>query len=82
MCAVLERDMAEGRAGALSLVPTLAELGQRERALELLGESVRRREPFVVWLATDERYDPLRELPGVSRAAAGAPARARGGAPG
>ena len=44
-------------------MPALAELGERERALELLRESVRRREPFVVWVATDERYDPLRDLP-------------------
>jgi TolB-like protein len=63
-CALLEQEMAEGRAGALSMVPTLAELGQRERALELLREGVRRREPFVVFMATDERYDPLRQLPG------------------
>jgi TolB-like protein/Tfp pilus assembly protein PilF len=64
ICATLERDFAGGQAGALSLVPALAELGERERALELLRESVRRREPFVVWLAIDERYDPLREMPG------------------
>jgi tetratricopeptide (TPR) repeat protein len=64
ICATLEQDFAEGRAGALSLVPALAELGKRERALELLREGVRRREPFVVWVATDERYDSLRELPG------------------
>jgi hypothetical protein len=35
----------------------LAELGQRERAFEVLQESVRRREPFVAWLATDEGYE-------------------------
>ena len=64
ICATLERDFAGGRAGALSLVPALAELGERERALELLRESVRRREPFVVWVAIDERYDALREMPG------------------
>jgi hypothetical protein len=31
--------------------------------MELLEESVRKREPFVVWIGTDERYDGLRELP-------------------
>jgi predicted Zn-dependent protease len=64
MCATLEQEMEEGQAGALSVVPALAELGQRERGLEFLREGVRRREPFVVFMATDERYDPLRELPG------------------
>jgi hypothetical protein len=66
ICATLEQDFAEGRAGALSLVPALAELGKRERALELLREGVRRREPFVVWVATDP----------------GPPTRARGRGPG
>ena len=64
LCAELEREVAEGRAGALGVVPALAYLGQRERALEYLRESVRRREPFVVWMATDDSYTPLRELPG------------------
>jgi TolB-like protein/Tfp pilus assembly protein PilF len=64
ICDDLERDVVAGRAGPLSLVPTMARLGRRERALELLRESVRQRDPFVAWVATDERYDPLRELEG------------------
>ena len=64
MCAILERDLAEGRGGTIGLVPAMVALGERKRALELLQESVRRREPFVVWMANDERYAPLRELPG------------------
>jgi TolB-like protein len=63
-CAALEQEIAEGQAGVLSVVPAMAELGHRERALALLRDGVRRREPFVVFIATDERYDPLRELPG------------------
>jgi hypothetical protein len=60
----LEGDLAEGRAGPLSLVTPLAWLGQLERSLELLREAVRRREPFIAWLAVDPCYDPLRELSG------------------
>jgi serine/threonine-protein kinase len=64
LCAGLEGDLAEGRAGPLSLVTPLAWLGQLERSLELLREAVRRREPFIAWLAVDPCYDPLRELSG------------------
>ncbi len=64
ICGDLERDFVEGRAGALARVATLVGLGERDAALELLREAVRRREPFVVWLASDERYDGLRDLPG------------------
>jgi serine/threonine-protein kinase len=67
VCGALEGDLAEGRGGAIGLVPAMAALGERTRALELFREGVRRREPFVVW-ANDERYDPLRELPGFQEA--------------
>ena len=63
-CKGLERDFDEGRAGAYARVAALTRLGERDAALELLREAVRRREPYVVWLATDERHVPLRELPG------------------
>jgi TolB-like protein len=64
MCAALERDLAEGRAGPIHPVPVMARLGREEEALALLREGVRRREPFIPWLACEERYDPLRDLPG------------------
>ena len=60
----LQRDFAEGRAGALWMGAILARLGDRNAGLELLQEAVRRREPFVVWLSSDERYDPLHANPG------------------
>ena len=60
----LQRDFAEGHAGALWMGAILARLGERNAGLELLQEAVRRREPFVVWLPRDERYDPLRTHPG------------------
>ena len=58
----LQRDFAEGHAGALWMGAILARLGERNAGLELLQEAVRRREPFVVWLPRDQRYDPLRNL--------------------
>jgi len=63
ICAELERDSAEGRAGPMHRVAVLARLGRKEEALALLRENVRRREPFIVWLGSDERYDSLRDLP-------------------
>jgi TolB-like protein/Tfp pilus assembly protein PilF len=63
-CKGLERDFEEGRAGALmGVAAALTRLGERDAALELLREAVRRREPFVPWLASDERYAPLHDLP-------------------
>jgi hypothetical protein len=60
----LQRDFAEGHAGALWMGAILARLGERNAGLDLLQEAVRRREPFVVWLPRDERYDPLHTHPG------------------
>jgi serine/threonine-protein kinase len=60
----LQRDFAGRRAGALWMGAILARLGDRDASLELLQEAVRRREPFVVWLQRDQRYDPLRNLTG------------------
>jgi hypothetical protein len=48
------------------MAPVLARLGERDVALEMIREAVRRREPFVVWLASDERYDTLRDLAGIT----------------
>ena len=64
MCARLEREFAEGRADAIYPVPAMARLGRKQEALALLRASVRRREPFVVWLGSEARYDSLRDLPG------------------
>jgi TolB-like protein/Tfp pilus assembly protein PilF len=64
MCRDLESEFARGRAGALATVGALARLGDLTAALENLQQAVRRREPFVVWLISDDRYDPLRDLPG------------------
>jgi hypothetical protein len=47
----------------LAAVGALARLGDLAAALENLQQAVRRREPFVVWLISDDRYDPLRDLP-------------------
>ncbi len=63
ICRELEEALADGRAGALSVASTLGRLGEVEEALRFLREAVRRREPFVVWILADERYDPLRPLP-------------------
>ena len=64
MCRDLEVDLAQGRAGALAVAPAMTCLGEIGRGLELVQEAVRRRDAFVPFLARDERYDPLRELPG------------------
>ena len=64
MCVTLERDHADGRAGPMHPIPVMARLGRKEEALTLLREGVRRREPFIAWLASGEHYDPLRDLPG------------------
>jgi TolB-like protein len=64
LCRGLEDDVAHGRAGTLGLGPVMARLGEHDRALALIEEAVRRRDPYLAWLARDERYDPLRQLPG------------------
>jgi TolB-like protein len=66
MCRALEEDFAQGRAGVMGVAPVMTRLGEIRRGLELVQEAVRRRDAFVPWLARDERYDPLRELPGFS----------------
>ena len=64
VCEGLQRDFDQGRAGALASVAALTRLGEHDAALELLREAVRRREPFIPWVASDERYVPIREHPG------------------
>jgi TolB-like protein len=64
VCLGLQEDLRHGRAGTLGLAPVLTRLGDHREALDLLREAVRRREPYLPWLARDERYEPLRELPG------------------
>ena len=64
VCEGLQRDFDQGRAGALASVAALTRLGEHDAALELLREAVRRREPFIPWVASDERYGPIREHPG------------------
>ncbi|HEX2218743.1 MAG TPA: tetratricopeptide repeat protein [Gemmatimonadales bacterium] len=66
LCRGLEEDFVEGRTGALGLAPVVTRLGDTRHAMELVQEAVRRRDTYVPWLARDERYDALRDLPAYS----------------
>jgi serine/threonine-protein kinase len=63
MCARLERDVHEARAGAQATIGARGLLGEHEVALELLEVAVRHRDPFLPWVQRDAFYDPIRAHP-------------------
>jgi tetratricopeptide (TPR) repeat protein len=63
MCAGLERDVHEGRAGAIATVGVRGLLGEHDVALDLLETAVQRRDPFLPWIQSDPIYDPIRAHP-------------------
>jgi serine/threonine-protein kinase len=63
MCARLERDVHEGRAGAIATIGARGLLGEHGVALDRLEAAVHRRDPFLAWVKTDPIYDPIRAHP-------------------
>ena len=63
MCAGLERDVHEGRAGAIATIGVRGLLGEHDVALDLLETAVQRRDPFLPWIQSDPIYDPVRAHP-------------------
>ena len=63
MCARLERDVEEGRAGAIATIGARGLLGEHDVALDRLETAVHRRDPFLTWVQADPIYDPLRAHP-------------------
>lgn len=64
---VLRHLRPAGRAGSVSPVfPALvhAAMGEREEAMELLGEACERRSPWMAFLRVEPGFDPLRNEPG------------------
>jgi TolB-like protein/Tfp pilus assembly protein PilF len=61
----LQRSVAANHQHIASKVLANVELafGNRDRALDLLQEAVNERDPDMLWLAVDARYDDLRPMP-------------------